>query len=295
VLLRQAAVVFAAIAGALAAPAIVTFGRWCSIRAASRSTPLARRVSTFVERLLRPLRLAGSEGILPSDRERLRLQAAAGLAGLGLGTSLAGLEAGVAVGLAAGWLSSRSLVWRRARYGRRLDAGAAQAVIAIADALQGGHSVPGALAAASQGLEGPIGRELRIVGRELALGASTDEALERLRLRSRSRRIALIVAAVRVQRRSGGGLATLLRDIAATMAEQERLEAEARGASAQARFTSLVVLVLPLFGLVLAELASPGIVGEVIASSAGTWLVAPALVLQLTGLVVIRRLSRVES
>ena len=42
------------------------------------------------------------------------------------------------------------------------------------------------------------------------------------------------------------------------MEEQARLEGELRAATAQARFTGLLVVLLPLGGALLAELASPG-------------------------------------
>jgi tight adherence protein B len=111
----------------------------------------------------------------------------------------------------------------------------------------------------------------------------------------RSRRIDLIVGAIRIQRRSGGSLATLLRGVAAAIEEQERLESEARAASAQARFTSVIVVSLPFGGVLLGELASPGIVGRMAGSVAGIWLCGSALLLQLAGIALIRRLSRVET
>jgi tight adherence protein B len=205
-----------------------------------------------------------------------------------------GARAGIVLAAAAAFVASRSLVWRRTRFRRRLDAGTSGAALALADALEAGHSVRGALTVAGQGLEGPIALEFRALARELQIGGETDSALERLRMRARSRRIDLIVAAVRIQRRSGGGLATLLRGVATTIEEHERLEAEARAASAQARFTSLIVLILPMLGLVLGEFASPGMLGRMTDSAAGIWLLGTALVLQLSGLLLVRRLSRVR-
>jgi tight adherence protein B len=104
--------------------------------------------------------------------------------------------------------------------------------------------------------------------------------------------VGLIVAAVRIQRRSGGSLATLLRGIATTFTDQDRLDAEARAATAQARFTSMVVLLLPVAGILLAELASHGIVSRMIGSAAGVWLLVAAAVLQLSGVLLIHRLTR---
>ena len=293
--MTEAAAPLAAIAGALGGLAIAWLAEIAAPTIALRLSPAAARGSEWIRRTLQPFRLAGAEGAVPTDIERLRLQITAGGVGFALGLSIFSTMIGFGLSIASAWLAGRSLVWRRARYRRRLDAGASAAALALADGLAAGHSVRGALVAAGPGLEGPVGLELRRVGRELEMGARTDRALERLRLRARSRRIALIVAAVRIQRRSGGSLAFLLREIAASIDEQDQLEEEANAASAQARFTSVVVLLLPLFGLLLGELAAPGMVGRMMGSALGLWLVGSAFALQLAGMLLIKRLSRVES
>ena len=288
------AAIVAGMAGALAASSLANLSEALGRVAAARALPYARRGSVWVEHVLRPLRLAGAEGLLPTDRERIRLQVSAAVAGLALGLLIAGPIEAIALAAITGWLAWRALVWRRSRYRRGLEAGASTAALALADALTAGHSVRGAIGACASSLDGAVGRELRTVSRELEMGAETDAALERLRRRARSHRIDLVVAAVRVQRRSGGSLATLLRSIAGTVDEHEQLEAEARAASAQARFTSVLVVLLPVFGLVLGELASPGMVSRMTASSLGAWLLGGALLLQLAGVLLIRRLSRVD-
>jgi tight adherence protein B len=288
----SAAILLAAAAGAMVAIALIALLHSAAGTILAHAAPRARDAAARTERVLRPLRRARVEGALPTDRERLQLCMAAAATGLAIGAMLAGPAA--EFGLAAGcsWLASRSLVWHRRRYRRRLDQGTAAAALALADGLAAGHSVRGALTICGKGLGGPIGEELRSVGHELELGAETETALERLRTSARSRRVDLIVAAVRIQRRSGGSLATLLRGIAGTLEDQDRLDAEVRAATAQARFTSVVVLLLPVAGLLLAELAAPGIVGGMMASTAGASLLGAATVLQVCGLLLIARLTR---
>jgi tight adherence protein B len=281
--------------GGLAVPALVELLGPVLKSAFAKALSPVRRVESWGERVRRPVRLARNEGALPTDSERLRLQVAAALTGFILGTAILGVKGGIAMSFALPWFALRLIAWHRGRYRRRLDEGAAAAALALADALAAGHSVRGALSFSGRGLEGPIGVELGAVGRELDLGGETEHVLERLRARARSRRVDLIVAAVRVQRRSGGSLATLLRRVATTLDDHDRLDAEARAATAQARFTSIVVLVLPLVGLLLAELAAPGVVSRMTSSAAGAWLLGAALALQGSGVFLIRRLSRLAT
>jgi tight adherence protein B len=147
---------------------------------------------------------------------------------------------------------------------------------------------------AARSSAGAAGHELRRVAAELATGARTEHALEALRERSPSVAVDTLVAACLVQQRAGGDLAQLLRDCARTLEEQRRLEREVSAATAQARFTGLLVVLLPLGGALLAELASPGFVAGLWGSFLTAWLVGMALVFQVVAAVLIRRMARVR-
>ncbi len=68
-----------------------------------------------------------------------------------------------------------------------------------------------------------------------------------------------------------------------------------RAATAQARFTGLLVVLLPLGGALLAELASPGYLRGLAGSFITLWLGGLALALQAVAAVLIHRLARVET
>ena len=165
--------------------------------------------------------------------------------------------------------------------------------IAVADALDVGRSPRAALAAASASLEGPPARELERVRAELALGAPTRVALAGLRHRVDSPRVDAFATALLSEQLAGGDLAALLRRFAAAAADRDRTEADARSATAQARFTGLLVVAMPVGAALLAELLDPGFVGGLLADPAAATLLGCAGALQLAGFFAIRRLSRV--
>jgi tight adherence protein B len=251
---------------------------------------LAGRLGELSEILLRP----GREGREPGASERRRLLVAAALAGALLGTFVAGPALGLGAATAAPIAVGRVLRSRRRRYRRAVADGAAQIATVLADALGGGHSVRGAIIETAPALEGPPGQELRRAAAELAIGARTEDVLEALRRRSSSHEIDTVVAGVLLQRRAGGDLARLLRDAARAFEDQTRLRGEVRAATAQARFTGLVVVLLPLGGALLAELASPGFLRGLADGFLTAWLVGLALVMQIAAAVAIRRLGRVR-
>jgi tight adherence protein B len=256
----------------------------------------ASHVPVTLRAVVRTLMLAGAEGRDPGAAERRRLLAVGAGAAFCLGLLAAGPLLGAALGAGTPWLVSRALRARRERYRQRVDDGAAAMALAVADALGGGHSLRGALgeAAVGGGVYGAAGRELERVAGELALGARTDDALEALRGRVRSHRVDTLVAACLLQRRTGGDLARLLRDCAAAFEDQARLDGEVRAATAQARFTGVVVVLLPLGGALLAELASPGYLRGLAGSFLTLWLGGLALAMQAAAAVLIRRLARVK-
>jgi tight adherence protein B len=178
-------------------------------------------------------------------------------------------------------------------------AGAPAIARALADALAAGHSVRGAVGAAAHdgGVNGPAGEELRIASGALDLGERMEDVLRQLARRNGSARshgpLDTVVAAVLLQRDAGGDLAALLRDLAVALEQRGRVLADARSATAQARFTALIVTGLPAAGLALGELVQPGSVLALVGSPLTAAMVALALALQAVAFLCIRRIARI--
>jgi tight adherence protein B len=274
---------------AFGAGAVGVLGAWDALVVAERS-----RLVAGLGRVFEPLARAGREGRAPTrpERRRLALVAAGALAAAGWLTGGPGLSALSAVG---GPVLAVALVRaRRRRYARELRRGAAGVARAIADAVSGGHSIRGAVGAAAEGTPGPAGNELRSAARALVLGEPTTTVLERLRQRAADPAWDAIVAGILLQRDAGGDLAGLLREQATSLEAADRIERDARAATAQARFTARLVLLLPVGAALLAELASPGLVRGLLAHPLSVWLVGMAAILQLTAILAIVRLARVR-
>ncbi|MEA2223272.1 MAG: tight adherence protein [Solirubrobacteraceae bacterium] len=259
----------------------------------------------------------------PTSPERRRLVALGALSLLGAGWLLAGPWAGLALGAAAPWAGSRVLRARLRRRVTAVSAGAPAIARALADALAGGHSVRGALIAAAHGggVGGPAGEELRAAAAALDLGERTEDVLRGLASGHHGYRgsrgsgdgrgpryrgdgtgpgrarphgpLDTLVAAILLQRDAGGDLAALLRGLATALEERARVIADARSATAQARFTALLVTGLPAAGLALAEVAQPGFVPALASSTPTALMVALALVLQAVAFACVRRIARI--
>ena len=263
-------------------------GAWEALVALERVAPLQ-----LAARWWEPLRRARHEGRDPTHVERRRLTAVAAGALLAAGWLLAGPLAGIAAGLSGPGLALVALRAHRRRYSDELGAGAAEAARALADAVAAGHSARGAISAAAPGLGSATGRELRAAAGLLALGETTEVALERLRRRANCAAWDALTAAILLQRDAGGDLVALLRRLAVSLEAAERLDADARTATAQARFTAWLVAGLPLGAAALGELASPGLISGLLADGFARMLTISAFALQLTAILCVRRVARI--
>lgn len=275
------AVLVAALAGGLAAVAA---------REAVRSAPAVMR---WVAEAFEPLRRAGSEGYAPSVAERRRLGLLVGAGLLFAGTWMLGPAPAAPLAAAGPAAASWALASSTRRYRRAVEAALPRIATATADALAAGRSARSALDGAAGSLDGPAAVEMSRVRADLDLGAPLDSALGGLRQRIRSPRVDSFCAVLLSQRIAGGDLVSLLRRYADAAAARERARADARSATAQARFTGLLVAAMPAGAAVLAELLAPGFVAGLLANGASLALLAAAAGLQLAGFAAIRRLGRV--
>jgi tight adherence protein B len=242
---------------------------------------------------LEPLRRAGREGYAPSSAERRRLAAlGTGAAVIG-GWMLAGVTLALPLSVAGPALAGWAISSRRRRYRTAVERSLPEVATAVADSLTAGRSLRASLPAAAASLDGPPAAELARLGAELDFGAPTAAAVEAWRQRMRSERVDAFAGALLSQRLAGGDLAGLLRRFAAGAAERDRVAEDARSATAQARFTGLLVVAMPSGGALFAELIQPGFIAKLLGSPPSAVLLTLAVALQLVGFVAIKRFSRV--
>jgi tight adherence protein B len=261
---------------------------------AAREAVLASpAAAAWLRQALEPLRRAGREGYAPSTLERRRLAALGAAAAIFAGWLVGGLEVALPLSVAGPGIAAWAISSRRRRYRAAVERSLPEVATAVADSLAAGRSLRASLPADAAYLDGPPAAELARLGAELDLGAGTAEAVAAWRARMRSERVDAFAAALLSQRLAGGDLAGLLRRFAAGAAERDRVAEDAKSATAQARFTGLLVVAMPSGGALFAEMVQPGFLAKLLGSPAAAILLALAAGLQAIGFVAIRRLSRV--
>lgn len=245
--------------------------------------------------LVAPLVRTRRTGVAPSAAERRRLAAVAVVVLLAAGWLIAGPVLGCLAALAGPWALRVHLRSRRRGWRGDVERAAPVVARAVADALAAGHAISRALAEAARSVDGPAAAELRALAAALAVGQPLEQALAALQARVDLRSFDTLATAILLQRDAGGDLVGLLRELARAQEAAARGADDARAATAQARFTGVVVGLLPAGAAALAELASPGALASVARDPLASWLAAFAGFLQLLGLLAIRRLARVTA
>lgn len=268
-------------------------------------------VALGARRVRRPVSLpAGGAGATrrpgPMGRTRFGARLAARLerAGVPLGADAAALAgaaalrtpvaavagAAAALGAAAAFLRSADR-----RHLERLEAQLPGVAQGLSASLGAGLSLRQALARAARDAPEPARGELRRCVAELELGGRLDAVLESLAERVPARELRIMTTAILVQRRTGGNLALALGRLSDRLEERAQLARELRGATAQARMTAWLVAALPLAGGALTELVAPGTLARDLGQGAGPYLLGVSLGLYALGIVMIRRIGRVDA
>lgn len=229
------------------------------------------------------------------DRQGIRIlsmgaAASSAMAGWIVGGNAAGLIAG-----AAGWiLPGAAIQSLRSRWRRSVEAELVSSFEGLAAGLRGGLSLLQALEQVSSESRGPLGRELRLVVREVKLGHSLEASLEVLADRVESAELDLAVAAIALARQQGGNLAERLGGMVLTLRERFRLEGKVRSLTAQARMQGRIVAAMPVcLGLVLWWMR-PDLIDPMVRQPFGQGLLLVVALLDVAGLIWMGRLARVD-
>lgn len=157
-----------------------------------------------------------------------------------------------------------------------------------------GLSLPQTLRQTAHEMEGSLGRVFDTASRRLEMGGTPTEALEALRSVEQVPELTFVAVALDVQHQSGGSVVPVL-DAARDSIEGElELMRSLRVQTAQAKLSARIVTVMPFLLVALFSLMSSDFLAPFFASVAGMCLLSLALLMQLAGVLLVRRMLKVE-
>lgn len=195
-----------------------------------------------------------------------------------------------------GLLCAPPLILRhvRRRRAQRFDAQLPDLLQALAGALRAGAGVQPALRHLVAQASPPLSQEFGLLLREQRLGLNFQDALEQLRVRMPTESCGLVVSALGIAARTGGGLADTLERIAQTLRARQHWLGRVEAMTAQGRMQSRIMAGLPaVLALVLSRLEPEAM--ALLWQTWYGWLVLVAiLVLEIVGIFWIRRVVAIE-
>jgi tight adherence protein B len=140
----------------------------------------------------------------------------------------------------------------------------------------------------------PLKSEVRKLTREMALGSGLEDALYGLVARIPLLEVRMFVAAVLMQRETGGNLSEVLTKLATSVRERLRLRGHVKAVSGQGRLTARVLTFLPLATILMLKVVAPVYINGMLNDPVGRNLLGIAVLSQMTGYYVMQKIIRIE-
>ncbi|MEQ1912796.1 MAG: type II secretion system F family protein [Vicinamibacterales bacterium] len=176
----------------------------------------------------------------------------------------------------------------------RFDEQFPEAIDLIARALRAGHALPTALRMVGEEVPNPVGSEFRLLFDQQNFGMSLPDALKAFGQRVPLIDAKFFVTAVLTQREMGGNLSEVLDRLAGVIRERFKVKRQVRALSAHGRITGVVLGLLPPAVAGVLFVVSPEHIRLLVDDPIGVNMVLAAVVLQVIGVLIIRRIVNVE-
>lgn len=222
-------------------------------------------------------------------------------AALGLKILLAGLIAWLPSALAlagavlGGWLLPlRLLKFLAARRQRMFLAGFAPAVDMIVRGAKSGLSLTDCLSVVAADANALVRAEFTNVAAQLRAGVPLPEAMARLSAAMPVPEVRFFALIMSTQSQTGGNLSDALTNLSKVLRDRQQLAAKVRVASAEVRASAIAVGVMPLVVVGAVAMLSPSYISLLWTDETGRMVALASAAWMLTGVAVLRRMSRIE-
>lgn len=186
-------------------------------------------------------------------------------------------------------------VWRKRR--KRLDAFLAllpDTLELMSRGLSAGHAFTESLHMVATEMPEPIAGEFGKTYEEQNLGLSYKLALKNMTARIPLLDLRLCVTAILIQRETGGNLAEILEKVGHTIRERFRIIEDLKTLTTSSRLSAWLLCALPLIIALMVNFMNPDYMDPLWTDPRGQKLVYVAAGMQLTGMLIIRKIMRIR-
>jgi tight adherence protein B len=208
-----------------------------------------------------------------------------GLAGMSILILRAGLS------LLVGILPVFYIMQVRKKRLRKFEESLPDAIDLFNRAMKAGHTIHAGLETIAKETSDPVRMEFKKVVEELALGAPLDQALHGLGSRVPIVDLKFFVTGLILQRQTGANMVQVLENLALLVRERLGLAAKLKAATAQQRFTAVLLCSFPIVVGVGFFFLKPEFVQILFTDPVGQKLLTYAIISEIIGILVIRKIA----
>ena len=164
----------------------------------------------------------------------------------------------------------------------------------ISQSLQAGLGLTQSMVFVAKEMPDPLGTEFSVFIEEINLGLPLPEGLKKFEERMNLPEVRLFNTALLVQREVGGSLAELLTKLSNIIRDRFRIERLIKSLTAQNRISAWTVCSVPPFLAFFMFLREPEMMNRMMQHPVGRGMLAAALVLEIVGILVFRKIIKIN-
>jgi len=168
------------------------------------------------------------------------------------------------------------------------------ALMLLSSSLKVGMSLPQAFEVLTEEMPAPISDEFALVVKENKMGVSLEDCLAHLKQRIPLDDLELLTTAISISRETGGDLTEIFGNLVHTIREKRKLDDRVKVLTVQGRLQGAIMGLLPIGFAVFIYFVNPHNFDIMFTDKVGQMLLVWAVISEVIGVILIRRLSRVE-
>jgi len=168
------------------------------------------------------------------------------------------------------------------------------ALMTMSNALRSGASIIQAFEHIVRQNLTPISQEFNLFLQETRLGVKFEDALANLNTRINCEDLTIMIRAIEIARQTGGNLTEVFDKISAMIRERMRIQKRITALTSQGRLQGIVVGIMPVFLMAAMFLLDPKMMVSFFTSPLGIIIAFVALVLEIIGALMIRKIINID-
>ncbi len=164
----------------------------------------------------------------------------------------------------------------------------------LASSLRAGYGLQQAVVSAGREAREPTAGELKRVANQVQLGMPLEDALNRMNKRIGNDSFKWVVLAIAIHRETGGNLAEIFDNLAASLRQRERMRRQIKGLTAEGRLSALILIVLPFLEGFIMFYLNPSYMSSLVTTVTGLVMLSMAVILMTGGGLWLRQIVNID-